>query len=310
MVQQAHVCSDCGKQLGYVAGLRGFGLRERRHAARCLARAGTALASVESFIRMNSSPTLLQSVATENSATKTDEMEDTQVPCAVPEPAEECMKLLPSPVSRRSAIMSPEDVHRAVSGFVEVASPPLLPFAPYYSANFRMSPAPIWDQLYMQFPEASESSVVTGDFGGEERRCGLGERITTPRFEAASKQEVRILQLQLAAQQAELAEKVAEQSAARAAMVVKLSSVKARLATISAKVSAENGKPDCGDSLLPQSLAASLASGDLASAASMLTAALASGDRGLAAALDQVMAEQPLREDQFPASAEIDPRSS
>jgi hypothetical protein len=63
-----------------------------------LARAGVAMASVESFIR-------------KNPATKIVDVEDTQVPCTVPEPAEECMKLSPSPVNRRSAIVSPEDVY-------------------------------------------------------------------------------------------------------------------------------------------------------------------------------------------------------
>lgn len=36
-------CSGCGKRLGYIARLRGFGLRERRHAARCLGVANPCL---------------------------------------------------------------------------------------------------------------------------------------------------------------------------------------------------------------------------------------------------------------------------
>jgi hypothetical protein len=32
-------CQVCGKQLGYIAGIRGFGFREARHTARCVAQA-------------------------------------------------------------------------------------------------------------------------------------------------------------------------------------------------------------------------------------------------------------------------------
>lgn len=39
MLQQARQCSACGMRMSYIGGLRGFGLLERRHAARCLLRA-------------------------------------------------------------------------------------------------------------------------------------------------------------------------------------------------------------------------------------------------------------------------------
>jgi len=46
-----HACSDCGKQLGYIAGIRGLGFRERRHAARCkLAGASTEMSAAEAAL--------------------------------------------------------------------------------------------------------------------------------------------------------------------------------------------------------------------------------------------------------------------
>ena len=56
---------------------------------------------------------------------------------------------------------------------------------------------------------------------------------------------------QLAAQLAEITEKVAEQAAVTAATVARPDSSKAELADISAKVAAENGKPATGAQLLP-----------------------------------------------------------
>lgn len=177
MVQQAQPCPVCGKQLGYIAGLRGFGFRDRRHAARCLARAGAAMACV----------------AMEDPTTKVAEVENTQVPCTVTEPAEECVKpfpsktprateecvkVSPSPVSRRIAVMSPKVVHRSVSGSAEVPCPPLLSSAPYYSAEFvilalcrPVNSAAVWDELATEVPQASEPVAPQLTTDAEERRC-------------------------------------------------------------------------------------------------------------------------------------------
>jgi len=38
-MREASTCETCGKRMGFIGGLRGFGLRERMHPRRCLARA-------------------------------------------------------------------------------------------------------------------------------------------------------------------------------------------------------------------------------------------------------------------------------
>jgi len=158
MVQQVQDCSHCGQRLGYIAGLRGFGLRERRHATRCLARSGiTKIAEVEDVMKIVSGELwFMTNAAMANAAMKIAEMEDVQFSIE-------------------------EDTQSQMSESVEVRSSPLLPFGKYYSANFKASSTGVWDQLYAQFLEVSkpEAAQLTSTAEMEECKVGVIGRVVS-----------------------------------------------------------------------------------------------------------------------------------
>lgn len=144
---EAPKCLNCGKRLTYIMGFRGLGLRERRHARKCLA---STLRVAMATNAMEALPATVkkEDTAEEENKKEIADVENTQVQSAVH---------VQEPESEDLTVQRCQDISTHP---VDESSTSGRHFAQYYSANFRLAPASVWEQLHHQFPESAKSELV------------------------------------------------------------------------------------------------------------------------------------------------------